>query len=722
MEQRPLVLIFAGALSGMAAVWNQKISTAVFFIVVILIGSGIFIVKKKTFWPFLVGFFVGLCMLFIKAQDIHKDFKRAANQKTAILQATVCQVAKTEKSTAFLLKKKGLEGKIMLYYTGDLKVMPGDKIVTTTQLQVWEKQTNPGQFSSQNYYFSKEIYYRAYTKEIKVLSHATGGTLFWQHIIRMFIEQKIQKQYHGEAAALVRGMLLGDKSDLGKDVVDDFKQSGLIHLLAVSGLHISLAGRSLYRLLKRIGIGFFCSSVVGFAVALSYAILTGGSVSSIRAVLMLGVYFLSQIFGQSYDFFSSAAFAGIVILLWHPLAFLDLGFLLSFCAVFVIGWIQEKEQRKKKGWMRQIMERVSFPIKIQIGMLPIVLYLQYETPVFSFLANAIAVPAASIAFTIALAFVWAPACFLHRVAEILFEVILWLSRQEYGMITTGHVPFLWVLIFYLVFYGCIEKKFLRPMYAALMVSGMWVIIGIVLLPKNSLAFLDVGQGDCTAIRANGGMIFIDGGSSSVKNIGRYRMLPYLRYEGFQKVKIAIITHMDEDHYSGILELIEMKRVCYLGLPEVKKDGTYKKIERAAKKAGTKIFYLSKDRKLLADRISLSVLHPQKGSDLEKNAASLVFQGMVFGKKVLITGDVEKEGEEELQKEGLKPVDVLKVAHHGSKNATKEDFLKITYPKIAVISCGKNNRYGHPHKDVIQRLLQYQVQIKRTDQEGAIIFR
>lgn len=118
---------------------------------------------------------------------------------------------------------------------------------------------------------------------------------------------------------------------------------------------------------------------------------------------------------------------------------------------------------------------------------------------------------------------------------------------------------------------------------------------------------------------------------------------------------------------------------------------------------------------------MEVIHPAKGSSLEKNAASLVLQGKLLGKKVILTGDVEKEGEEKLLDQELEETDILKAAHHGSKNSTSEDFLKMTKPKIAVISCGKENRYGHPHKETLERLKTTGCQIRRTDEEGAVLF-
>lgn len=180
--------------------------------------------------------------------------------------------------------------------------------------------------------------------------------------------------------------------------------------------------------------------------------------------------------------------------------------------------------------------------------------------------------------------------------------------------------------------------------------------------------------------------------------------------------------MDLDHYSGMLELLEMGRIEYLGLPKVPKDDVYEKIEKTALEKGTTLFYLSRGKKIYGEDFSLEVLHPEKNTKLEKNAASIVLQGELLGWKVLLTGDIEKEGESLLLGEGLKRADILKAAHHGSKNSTSEEFLNLVKPELTIISCGKNNRYGHPHQEVLERLQKYGNKIKRTDQQGAVILK
>lgn len=718
-----MVFIFAGFISGMAAVWNGMSASAVFYSILFCTIILILIRKNKKYLLLVWGVVFGICLFFIQKMTAENEIMQVENAVSKNYQAEVVDVMEREQGITCILKKEGIEGKILLYYSGDEIVYPGDRIQVWGLIQLQEEASNPGQFSSKKYYFSKGIYYKSFSDHIQILKYNSKSLSIGIMRTRQFIRKQIHKQYKPEAASLVQGMLLGDKSEISEEQKDHFKESGLIHLLAVSGLHISIAGRSVYQMVRKAGMNFIFSALSGTFTAGFYCMLTGLSVSSIRAFLMLVVYFLSQILGKTYDILSSASFAGVVILARRPFFIWDSGFLLSFTAVFVIGFIQQMEP-EWKGFLGQIKKKLCFPLAMQIGMFPVIIYLQYEVPILSFLANIAAIPIASTAFSIAFLFVWVSPLPIHQIVQWMFQIVLWISRQKYGLLTVGDVPFFWVCICYMIFVLCMKKDLKIAFHIRILGIYLGIILTIIIplmKPKN-MVFLDVGQGDCMMAETSGGMIMVDGGSSSAKNIGRYRVLPYLRYCGFRNIKIAVVTHMDLDHYSGMLELLEMGRIEYLGLPKVPKDDVYEKIEKTALEKGTTLFYLSRGKKIYGEDFSLEVLHPEKNTKLEKNAASIVLQGELLGWKVLLTGDIEKEGESLLLGEGLKRADILKAAHHGSKNSTSEEFLNLVKPELTIISCGKNNRYGHPHQEVLERLQKYGNKIKRTDQQGAVILK
>lgn len=707
----------------MAAVWRGMSSPAVFLYILFPLFLLFLVRKDRRYCWIFVGAAAGSIFFLVQQESLKRDLYRMKQIGSDTFYGEILNLSKTKSGKrAITLKNDDLEGKILLYDSGEVSLRIGDEIRFEGRPEVWEKPSNPGQFSSRDYYFAKGIYYHSYSDKIEVLRHRKAMIDQTLYRVREFCAAQIQKQYQGDVRQLVQSMVLGDKTELSVDVKDDFRESGLIHLLAVSGLHISLVGRNLYRLIRKIGGGFLLSSLAGIFLSCFYCLLTGASISSIRAVWMFGIYCLAQITGECYDMLSSTSFAGVLILSVRPFSICDTGFVLSFTAVIVIGWYQIIKPDGKRKYAK-LFDAFLFCVIIQLGMFPVIIYFQYETPILSFLANLAAVPVASWAFFAAVVTLLIPGVPIHWIIQKMFEGVLWISRQSYVVWTVGEVSVIWVFLFYgvLVLLTVKNVRISLGIRICLIYTGIFSVIAIPMFRKNTIAFLDVGQGDCMIARTDAGLVMSDGGSSSEDQVGKYRILPYMKYCGYSKIKIAVISHLDLDHYSGILELLKMGKIEYLGLPENFGDENDMKIRKIAGKTGTVIFTLSAGQMMKGEGISLEVLHPKKNTELEKNAASLVLQGQLLGYQVLLTGDVEKEGEQELLQEKPKEAEILKVAHHGSKNSTAEAFLNLTNPKISVISCGKGNRYGHPHRETLTRLRFIQSQIRRTDLEGAVIF-
>lgn len=707
----------------MAVVWNiLSMTTAFYLLAGLCLIAGMLCQDRRYGW-IMAGMIVGILFAVFARISMNLDLSQVKDHANKYTTGTVVEVSQTKTGKqALLLKNEVLEGKILLYTTNDKKINLGDRVSFAGNLEIWEDASNPGQFSSRHYYFSRGIYYHVYSKNLQIKIHK--NLYFDQTILqcRTYLKQQLAMQYDQEVSDFLNGMMLGDKTNLDDDIKDDFKESGLIHLMAVSGLHISLAGRGIYQLIRKLCGSFVISSGFGMLAALFYCILTGMSVSSLLAVIMLLIYFLSQIFGEHYDLLSSASFAGIILLLGCPYRVYDTGFLYSFTAVFVIG-VYQRIKPAIRGRFAKIRESMMFCAAIQAGMFPVMIYFQYEAPILAFLANVAAVPLASTAFMMAFVLIVLPHTIFHDLISQMISLVLWISSRSYGMLTIGYVPFFWVILFYGIVWLCIDQrnKIRFSIRISLIYMGIFMLTVIPMFRRQTITFLDVGQGDCFIADTSAGLIVSDGGSSSVDQVGKYRILPYIKYLGYQKIRAAVLSHMDEDHYSGILELIKMGRVEYLGLPEVEKDTAMEKLIKAAEQNNTKIFYLSRGRMIRTRDTCLEILHPQKNSNMEKNAASLVMQGRVLGYQMLLTGDVEKEGEEQLLGEGLKQTEILKAAHHGSKNSTSSEFLQKVQPEQTIISCGQNNRYGHPHKETIHRLKNCHTKILRTDKKGAIIF-
>jgi len=261
--------------------------------------------------------------------------------------------------------------------------------------------------------------------------------------------------------------------------------------------------------------------------------------------------------------------------------------------------------------------------------------------------------------------------------------------------------------------------------------------------ENQLLFLDVGQGDGILVRtASGENYLFDCGSSSRSQVGKYVLLPCLRYYGIQTLDAVILSHPDADHVNGVMELLSMGKdsgveIRQLVLPELSEEGREKMLEQLGKfteqedwSCRIPIGYLSAGESFQCDRAEFVCLHPGKGwKGMEPNAYSVCVYGIFTdrnGEKefdFLMTGDVEDAGEEalltELYGRGIRGVSLLKVAHHGSGNSTSGKFLEQAAPALSVISCGRDNRYGHPHQELLKRLENAESAAVITSEKGAV---
>ena len=266
-----------------------------------------------------------------------------------------------------------------------------------------------------------------------------------------------------------------------------------------------------------------------------------------------------------------------------------------------------------------------------------------------------------------------------------------------------------------------------------MLFGITMFFACVLLfyrPREtfSITALDVGQGDALVVESGRFLMLNDGGSSSASAIGEKRILPYLKQRGIAALDAVVVTHPDADHTNGILELLELigeqktaLRIRHLFLP-VWMKGSEKEnpFILAAQKAGIMVEYLKKGDEIRAGELTVSVLHPGAGEDYtgEENAGSVVLQLSCGACRALLTGDLEGSGEEEVLG-AAERCQILKVAHHGSRNSTSEAFLNRIQPQISLISCAWPGRYGHPHRELLERLRACKSHIYGTPVDGAV---
>lgn len=231
-----MVLIFAGCMTGVAAVWNEMSITAVFYFLLSAIVFAVLVRKSKNYLLIIAGLCLGLSVMGMQKYSAQKEWMKVLNEQQNYYQSEVIKVTNRDKGLTCLLKRQGYEGKILLYYSGDEDIYPGDKIGVWGSLEFWENSSNPGEFSLKNYYLSKGIYFTSFSDHIQILNYSSGGMEYYFMKCRQYFKDQIQKQYSKDTIPLVQGMLLGDKSEISDVQKDEFRESGLIHLLAVSGV------------------------------------------------------------------------------------------------------------------------------------------------------------------------------------------------------------------------------------------------------------------------------------------------------------------------------------------------------------------------------------------------------------------------------------------------------------------------------------------------------
>lgn len=628
-----------------------------------------------------------------------------------------------ENIKVYLNKEEQIRIGMFLRVCGKLEEIPGSR--------------NPGEFDSKQYYACQKIYYQM--KDGKVCDKSTGYSYFGQFLQE--IRQKagtILDEAAGSYAGIFQAMILGERGNLDAETKMQYQMAGIMHILAISGLHISFAGMGFFRLLKKAGAGNGVAGAVSAFLIYAYGIMTGGSVSAMRAVGMFLVLVGAGIAGRSYDLLSAMALSAIVLLLDAPAYLYSLSFLLSFGAVIGIGALTPEicsllnlEKKTAKSLAGSVIVwLITLPIALraygEVSLAGVILNLLVLPTSGIVLASGIfALPVGIFVIEIAKRVVFPGKCVLFFY-EKLCEVVGWIPHSTW---ITGS-PQLWQCMVYYVMLGV---AFMGVKWGKKAASVALVILAVVFLGYHSrngltITCLDIGQGDCCVLKMPGGENFlIDGGSSNKKNTAVCQILPYLKNQGIATLDGIFVSHTDQDHISGIEELLELcaqnlatVRVKNLILPDWNTTGEeYEKLKMLAEQTGIRVQTVREGNLLKTKEAQIEILAPENGADgSDTNEDGMVME-VHFGKfRGLFTGDIGAETEKKLL-DSMEDVDFLKVAHHGSKYSTCQGFLDVVSPEIAVVSCSAKNTYGHPSADTIKRLEDCGAQVEYTMKNGAI---
>lgn len=647
--------------------------------------------------------------------------------------------------------------KLLIYLSDTTEYAVGTDLSLSGTIYPMEEPTNPGQFNSKLYYQGKGIAYSVYAEHVEVMGVHPSPVRQTLLRIKKRIGQVYEQVYSEQNSSLLRAMVLGEKEELDAEVKELYQKNGISHLLAISGLHISLVGMGIYRFLRKLTGSYAFAGIPSVLFLCAYGWMTGASVSTVRASAMCGLAILADLTGRTYDMLTAIGVSALVLMITNPLSVRQSGFLLSFGAVLGIALIQPlwALYRKKMSW---VGSSLSVSVSVFFVTFPLLLRFFFTYPLYSTFLNLMAIPFMSILMMCgilcgliglfclpAAGIVGIPCSFILSLYEWAGKGCLTLP----GAVQTIGNPSGWKLICYYTVL-CIalfslygekrRKKYWRkqePFHPrkriAVVCMGMMLTVSLLLCFRVhkglEITMLDVGQGDSIFFQSHSGTTFLyDGGSTSEKNVGIYRILPFLQSKGVGMLDYVLISHMDQDHMNGIQELLEESKeagsikIGHAVLPDVaEKDEAYLKMEDLFLDAKVPIIYMGTGDRLAGERLTFTCLHPSATdwSD-DRNDLSMVLLAEYGEFQMLLTGDIGKLTEKELVSSGLlTQVEVLKTAHHGSKHSSTEEFLSQVRPTVSLISCSAENRYGHPGEETLKRLLDVGSRIKITKDCGAI---
>ncbi len=576
---------------------------------------------------------------------------------------------------------------------------------------------------------------------------------------------KIDEIIAGDIAPVLKGIILGDKSNLDDETKLKLSRSGLAHVTAVSGLHVSTVSMLILALFKLFKTRKRISGVFAIIFIALFVLISGAPVSAIRAGIMTSMAIISEFIFRKSDAYTSMAFAAIIIVLMWPFAAFDVGFLLSFGAVFGILLFYPRMFRlvsmllpKSKNMIITVINKIlskilsifCTSISAQIITAPILLYFYQEFTFWSLISNIIIIPIMSFimisgVLLCTIGFIVKPAAVFIAGFGYSFLLLLkytteFLGKLDFGYITYGHITpfFIFVYILFLsTLYLLLDKKHkFTAFIPGTTVLALFIIFGIYTANDKTakIMFINVGQGDSSCISLPRGIdILIDGGGTpsymDFYDVGLKTVKPYLLKHGVESIEYMIASHGHEDHISGLITLIDNIKVNQLLVPSgFGENDVAKQLLDKADKLNIPVRKLSAgDVVDVSPDAQIEIFSPTESmakilTDKEENECSLVMR-VTYGKtSILYTGDFGKKYEQLIINENKEiNANILKVAHHGSSTSTSSEFIKAVKPEYAFIPVGEND-YGHPSKDVIKNLENENCTVYRADEDDDVIFK
>ena len=682
-----------------------------------------------------LGFTVGICW-FLAYDRAYTQPVRALDGHTVDLELTSYKYSwETDYGSAVdcYLDLEGKQYRVRLYLNETKEIAPWTRIDIPALVRV----TTDGGRQEPTFHRSEGILalcYQKDTAEFSVKDRTRLGhyvTVLEDARIRLL--EIIDGSFPDETAALAKALLLGDRTGISYELNTAFKISGISHIVAVSGLHMSILFGLLYVItFKR----RWLLAVLGLPAVCLFMALAGFTPSVTRAGIMQILIILALCLNREYDPPTALAFSALVMMVSNPLVASSVGFQLSVASVAGIflfydkisAWLKERiPEGKKKIWKRLrswFISSVGLTASAQLMTVPLVAYYFGTVSLVGVLTNLAVVWVVTFIFygIMAVCLLGIISIKLAQITALVVSVpiryVLAVARLFSGLpmaavYTQSVYIVIWLVLCYGLILGVILGKDKRPLVSVCVaVFGLWAALGLSwlepLLWDHHVTVLDVGQGQSIIVQHRGKTFVVDCGGDYADDAAD-KCAERLLSMGISRIDGLILTHTDADHAGGAQYLMERIRVDGLYLPE------------ASTLEGERTFSVTQDLILESDGMKLTLFAPEIRGNGNESSIAVLFQTEKCD--TLITGDMSGFGERLLLRSAQLPqVEMLVAGHHGSRSSTCQELLDAVKPDTAIISVGKDNRYNHPHQEVLDRLTAAGCAIFRTDQSGDIIYR
>jgi competence protein ComEC len=780
--RRPILFIAFCFLVGLLAGHYIPIPPAVFGfgqIICLLIGYGLFRTRNITVYhTILAGLFIissGAFWYVLRTQMISaNDLRRLGDHTTPLtIYGTIIRDPDLRsRYTLVTLETDSVQiadSSLPMPFTGRMLVRLqqgigpgayGDHMRVTGWLRSPQPARNPGGFDAWTYYTSRGVYGLMSIRnsnDYTLVARRSSPTFYTALIrpVKNSITDSIEATLQGPSAALLKGILLGQRQQLPDELLNTFSTIGLTHILAVSGLHVGLIALITITCFSVLRVPRAAATTATIGVLILYACITNMTSSVVRASIMASLFLIGQRLERQTDAINILATAGLIILIIWPSALFDLSFQLSFIATLIIiagypklkSLLPERWGRSQVWWAQWLRDGLLVSLAAQLGTAPVLTATFYQVSWVAPLANLFLGPLVFLTTTLGVLTALTNPIFFgiarlfSATNALVLQGMIYLSTQfsniPFALLPIAAPSYLAIAGYYTITLlllwpplGSTWKRVRPALAGAIIILLCWQNYNS--SRPLEITILDVGQGDAIFIVCpNGKKILIDGGHRTPSyDAGTRVVVPFLRSKGYHHIDTMIISHPHADHYGGLISVLDAVTVGEIVTSgRTSNSNSYKAWRKAIVQHGVRYRSVTTGDTLRGlGHVQGVILNPTRSMMEQKdrihtNDVSVVTR-LTYGTfSALFTGDIEQDAEEAMLSRHLTiKSTIIKAPHHGSETSSSLLFLRAVDPEAAVISVGQRNKFRHPSKQVLERYDQLGTAVYRTDAGGAIIIR